>query len=143
MSGRSPDDSSTMSSAASITSRLRRPRKSIFSSPISSIGFIEYWVTVRYERSPSALAPAPRSSASCSGTMSVSGRSAITTAAAWIEELRTIPSRPLAVSITWRASGSVSYTRRSSGSSLRYSSNVFERPITGSGISLARRSPVP
>ena len=47
MSGRSAADSSTMSSAASITSRLRRPRKSIFSSPISSIGFIEYWVTVR------------------------------------------------------------------------------------------------
>ena len=36
-----------MSSAASITSRLRRPRKSIFSRPISSIGFIEYCVTVR------------------------------------------------------------------------------------------------
>ena len=40
--------------------------------------------------------------------MSVSGRSAITTAAAWIEELRTIPSSPLAVSITLRASGSES-----------------------------------
>ena len=79
-----------MSSAASITSRLRSPRKSIFRSPISSIGFIEYCVTVR-------------SSASWSGTMSVSGRSAITTAAAWIEEFRTIPSSPLATSITWRA----------------------------------------
>ena len=75
--------------------------------------------------------------------MSVSGRSAITTAAAWIDELRTMPSRPLAVSITWRASGSVSYTRRSSGSSERYSSKDFERPMTGSGISFARRSPVP
>ena len=40
--------------------------------------------------------------------MSVSGRSAITTAAAWIDELRTMPSSPLAVSITWRASASVS-----------------------------------
>ena len=29
-----------MSSASSITSRLRRPRKSIFSRPISSIGFM-------------------------------------------------------------------------------------------------------
>ena len=40
--------------------------------------------------------------------MSVSGRSAITTAAAWIEVLRTIPSSPCAVSMIWRASGSVS-----------------------------------
>ena len=36
-----------MSRQSSITSRLRRPRKSIFSRPISSIGFIEYWVTLR------------------------------------------------------------------------------------------------
>ena len=48
------------------------------------------------------------SSASWSGTMSVSGRSAITTAAAWIEELRTIPSSPRATSMIWRASGSES-----------------------------------
>ena len=38
---------SMMSSASSITSRLRSPRKSIFSRPISSIGFIENCVTVR------------------------------------------------------------------------------------------------
>ena len=37
--------------------------------------------------------------------MSVSGRSAITTAAAWIEELRTIPSRPCATSMICRAVG--------------------------------------
>jgi hypothetical protein len=108
MSGRAPADSSMMSSAASITSRLRRPRKSIFSSPISSIGFMEYCVTVRYERSPLSPPAADRSSASWRGTMSVSGRSAITTAAAWIDELRTIPSSPLAVSIIRRASGSES-----------------------------------
>jgi hypothetical protein len=108
MSGRSPLDCSMMSSAASITSRLRRPRKSIFSRPISSIGFMEYCVTVRYERSPFSPAPPVLSSASWSGTMSVSGRSAITTAAAWIEELRTIPSRPFAVSMMRRASGSES-----------------------------------
>ena len=93
-----------ISTASSITSRLRRPRKSIFSSPISSIGPIEYWVTILYwraglARSSPVLAPAPpRSSASCSGTISSSGRSAITTAAAWIELLRTIPSRPWATS---------------------------------------------
>ena len=37
-----------ISTASSITSRLRRPRKSIFSRPISSIGPIEYWVTILY-----------------------------------------------------------------------------------------------
>ena len=105
MSGRSPVERSTMSSASSITSRLRRPRKSIFSRPISSMGFIEYWVTVRKTRSPSSPVPA---SASWSGTMSVSGRSAITTAAAWIEELRTIPSRPAATSTICLAVGSAS-----------------------------------
>ena len=47
MSGRSPVERSMMSSASSITSRLRRPRKSILSRPISSIGFIESCVTVR------------------------------------------------------------------------------------------------
>ena len=47
MSSRSPVERSRMSRQSSITSRLRRPRKSILSSPISSIGFIEYCVTVR------------------------------------------------------------------------------------------------
>ena len=102
-----------IATASSITSRLRSPRKSILSRPISSIGPIEYWVTVLYARSglpfpsPFPLA-APRSSASCSGTISCSGRSAITTAAAWIELLRTMPSRPWAVSRIFCASGSES-----------------------------------
>ena len=47
MSIRSPVERSMMASVSSITSRLRRPRKSIFRRPISSTGFIEYWVTVR------------------------------------------------------------------------------------------------
>ena len=42
-----PLERSMIASVSSITSRLRRPRKSIFSRPISSIGFIENWVTVR------------------------------------------------------------------------------------------------
>ena len=42
----SPRERSMIATASSITSRLRRPRKSIFSRPISSIGPIEYWVTV-------------------------------------------------------------------------------------------------
>ena len=68
---------------------------------------------------------APRSSASCRGTISSSGRSAITTAAAWIELLRTIPSRPWATSTIRLTSrrhrlpcagpGRASGSRRSSG----------------------------
>ena len=104
-----------MSIASSITSRLRRPRKSIFSRPSSSTGPIEYWVTILYWRSglpvlPSALTGggAVLSSASCNGTTSCSGRSEITTAAAWIELLRMIPSRPWATSMIFFASGSAS-----------------------------------
>ena len=115
MSTRSPRERSMMSIASSITSRLRRPRKSIFSSPISSIGPIEYWVTILYWRSALPVAVGVRcrrgglrSSASCSGTTSCSGRSAITTAAAWIELLRMIPSRPWATSMIFFASGSAS-----------------------------------
>ena len=108
----SPRERRMMSTASSITSRLRSPRKSIFSRPISSIGFIEYWVTILYWRAGLPFGPfsagAPRSSASCSGTISSSGRSAITTAAAWIELLRTIPSSPRATSTIWRVSPSAS-----------------------------------
>ena len=46
MSSSTPRERPMISTASSITSRLRRPRKSIFSSPISSIGPIEYWVTI-------------------------------------------------------------------------------------------------
>src|SRR6059036_3847631 len=74
--------------------------------PISSTGFIENCVTVLKTRLPcSSVVPA---SASWSGTMSVSGRSAMTTAAAWIDELRTMPSSPRATSMIWRAVGSSS-----------------------------------
>jgi hypothetical protein len=69
---------------------------------MSSIGPIEYWVIVRWMRLPSSSV----SSASWSGTRSVRGRSAMTTAAAWIDELRTIPSSPRATSTTWRACAS-------------------------------------
>ena len=46
MSGRVPVDCSIRSSAISITSRLRRPRKSIFSRPRSSTPCISYCVTI-------------------------------------------------------------------------------------------------
>ena len=128
-----------MSSASSITSRLRRPSRSILSMPICSIGCIENWVTVRKLRSPDSFVPA---SASCKGTMSVSGRSAITTPAAWIEELRTMPSSPRATSMIWRAVGSSSQAWRSGSPPFRQSSKDGARPMIGSGISFARRSPM-
>ena len=68
---------------------------------------------------------------------------AMTTAAAWIELLRTMPSRPLATSTICLAIGSLSYSTRSGSPSLRQSSKLGERPMIGSGISLARRSPWP
>ena len=78
MSSSTPCERRMISTASSITSRLRRPRKSIFSRPISSIGPIEYWVTILYERSarpppfPLPFPPAPeRSSASWRGTISL------------------------------------------------------------------------
>jgi hypothetical protein len=141
MSGRGSPERSMMSSADSITSRLRRPRKSILSRPISSIGFIPYWVTILYERSP--FSPVPRSSASCTGTISVSGRSEITTPAAWMPALRTMPSRPLATSMIRRACSSSRYAVASSWPSFRQSSNDGGRPWIGSGIIFARRSPAP
>ena len=69
------------STALSITSRLRSPRKSIFSRPSASTFFIENCVTTSWS--------APFC---CSGTTSISGRAPITTPAAWIESWRTRPS---------------------------------------------------
>ena len=43
---RSPPERSMIATALSSTSSVRNPRKSIFSRPISSIGPIEYCVTV-------------------------------------------------------------------------------------------------
>jgi len=139
MSGRVPVERSTMSSASSITSRLRSPRKSIFNRPISSTGFIVNWVTVRSTLSPFSSVPA---SATWSGTMSVSGRSAITTAAAWIEEFRTIPSSPFATSMICAASGSLSTSALSGCPGFRHSSKLGARPMIGSGISFASLSPI-
>ena len=68
------------STALSITSRLRRPRKSIFSRPSASTSFIENWVTTSWS--------APFC---CSGTMSISGSAPITTPAAWIASWRVQP----------------------------------------------------
>jgi hypothetical protein len=74
--------------------------------------------------------------------MSVSGRSAITTAAAWIEALRTIPSSPFATSTIWAALGSFSISAFSGCPAARHSSKLGARPMIGSGISFASRSPI-
>ncbi len=67
----------TSSTALSITSRLRSPRKSILSRPSFSIVVPSNWVT-----SPG------RRPFCCSGTVSISGSAPITTAAAWIPSWR-------------------------------------------------------
>jgi hypothetical protein len=96
MSIRCPDDSSISRTASSMTSRLRRPRKSILSSPSRSTSPIAYWVT-------SSLSTPLR----CSGRYSTSGRSPITTAAAWMPSCRIRPSSGRAMSIRSRAVMSV------------------------------------
>ena len=97
MSSRVPTDSSMISTARSMTSRLRRPRKSILSRPSASTSFIENCVTTS-ESAPFCW----------SGRYSVSGRSPITTAAAWIESFRTTPSSGIAMSTIERVVSSVS-----------------------------------
>ena len=87
----------TSSTALSITSRLRRPRKSIFSRPSASTSHIPNCVTTSWSL-PFC----------CSGTMSVNGRSEITTPAAWIESCRMRPSSGFARSTISRTIGSAS-----------------------------------
>ncbi len=82
---------------SSITSRLRRPRKSILSRPSDSTSCIANWVTTSW------------STPFCwSGTTSTRGRSAITTPAAWIESWRTSPSSGVARSTICRTISSAS-----------------------------------
>ena len=86
---------STRSRVISMTSRLRRPRKSILRSPRSSTPCISYWVTI----GASSIEP-PGSGLRWIGRYSVSGSRVMTTAAAWMPSWRRSPSRPLATSIT-------------------------------------------
>ena len=96
-----------------MTHRLRRPRKSIFSSPSSSTPCISYWVTM----GASSGRP-PGSGLRWIGRCSVSGSLEITTAAAWMPSWRRRPSRPLATSTTRLTSGSAAYISRSSVATL-------------------------
>ena len=107
----------TSSTALSITSRLRRPRKSIFSRPRSTTFPIENCVTTSWS--------APFC---CSGTTSISGCAPMTTPAAWIESWRTSPSSGFARSTISFASGSASYAAFSSPD-LRHSVERLARPF--------------
>ena len=76
-----------------------------------------------------------------SGTSSSSGRSAITTPAAWVPTCRFMPSSRRAKSSSWATSRSSSAIRRSAGSSLRASSRVmFSRAGTSLLICSTRAS---
>ena len=74
--------------------------------------------------------------------MSVRSRSEITTAAAWIDALRTIPSSPCATSTICFAVGSRAISFASSWPGDRHSAKLGGRPCWGSGISFASRSPI-
>ena len=107
--------------AAASVVRLRRPRKSIFSSPAFSMSPISHWVVT------TSLALSLLGSF-WSGTSSSSGRSAITTPAACVPTLRFIPSSRRAKSSSRATSGSSSASRCSAGSSLIASSRVMFEP---------------
>ena len=120
--------------ASSMTVRVRRPRKSIFSSPSSSTWFLSNWVVImRSWLMPVSISAA---SSSCSGTRSISGFGAITTPAAWVPLLRGNPSTLLAISMIRFTSGSLSYIARSS-----LDCNALSSVIPSSrGTALATRS---
>ena len=102
----------TSLAASSSTVRLRRPRKSIFSSPSSSSVVIVYCVTGL----PSFVA---------SGTYSYTGRCVMTTPAAWVEAWRGMPSSARAVSMRFLTFSSLSYMSFRGLESLSASSSVM------------------
>ncbi len=75
--------------------------------------------------------------------MSVSGRSEMTTAAAWMDALRTMPSSPCATSTICLATGPRATSAARSAPGCRQSSKLGGRPMIGSGMSLASLSPTP
>ena len=83
--------------ASPITVNVRRPKKSIFKRPNSSILSLSYCVT-----KPSSLA-------FCTGTWSSRGSAEITTPAAWVDEFRAMPSSFLPKSNNSLTFGSASY----------------------------------
>ena len=108
-----------------MTVRVRRPRKSILSSPMASMSSMAYCVTT------SPLAPLD------SGTILCRGSGEITTPAACTEAWRDRPSRRRAVSMRCSTRGSCVCNSRSRGSSAMASSSEICRRL---GTSLAMRS---
>ena len=96
----------TAFSQLSITVRVRKPKKSIFKRPNSSMVVIVNWVTI----CPSLL---------CNGTYSTTGLSVITTPAAWVEAFLGIPSTCEARSISSLVFSSPSYNFFNSGDIFR------------------------
>ena len=109
MSTTTPRVRSTHSTVSVITSRLRSPKKSIFSRPRSSTPCISYWVTMG-----ASDGSRPCSGLRCMGMYSVNGSGVMTTAAAWMPSWRRMPSMPRATSTTLATSASVSYIWRNS-----------------------------
>ena len=91
---------------------MRRPRKSIFRRPRCSSVVIVYCVTML-------------SSLRARGTYSYTGRSVMTTPAAWVEAWRGMPSSALAVSMRERSFSSLAYISRSGFESFIASSSVM------------------
>ena len=139
---------SMRSSAISMTSRLRRPRKSIFRRPRSSTPCISYCVTIGdvLDRRRPARACAG------SGRYSVSGSRVITTAAAWMPSWRRRPFEAAGDvdDAAWRrdrrrracAARSPSCSRRRTSSCCsKHACSGVSRPMMSGGMSLAILSP--
>ena len=114
----------TIFTASSSTVRFRSPRKSIFRRPSSSRVVMTYWHTTA-------------SSFFARGTYSYTGRLVMTTPAAWVEAWRGIPSRALAVSMSFFTCSSVSYCSRRGLDRRRASSRVMWRAPGPAGTCLA------
>ena len=122
---RSARERFAIATASRITVNVLRPRKSIFSSPSSSIVVIVNWVVTE----PSC--------ARASGTNSSIGFGPITTPAAWTELFRGSPSSRSARSIRCCACSLSSYRLFSSG----FISSAFEIVMPSSfGIDFATMS---
>ena len=146
----SPRERRMISIASSITSRLRSPRKSIFSSPMSSIGPIEYWVTILYWRSglPDPFPFAARRPAAILGELQ---RDDLVQGSVGDHHRgrvdRVVADDPLQALGDVDDPATSARPRRRPGAGpgrgFRHSSKLGLRPMIGSGISFAARSPVP
>ena len=112
---------------SSITVSVFNPKKSIFRSPRSFSGFIEYWLTMSF----------PLTSRH-SGTYSARSRSLITTPAACTPALRDSPSNAIACCISCFVCSSVATALFNSGFLSAAELNVI---FNSFGIILAMRSP--